>query len=179
MTLRVPDDELDSTLRAIGKLAIYLDYRIIRADDVSLSLYDNSLASKRLNRHQQRLTNAIDNKGNRLNDIVNAEDSKLRRQEELDRATIERLSLQDKIDYSTVQLELYQSSTIMKTMVEREKEIIPYKPGFDTRLGNGVMTGWRILEYLVLAIVNLWSIILIAAIALFVIRFLIKRSKNK
>lgn len=179
MTIRVPDDELDSTLRAIGKLAIFLDYRIIKADDVGLSLYSNELAAKRLNKHQQRITNAIDNKGNRLDDIVNAEDSKLRRQEELDRALIEKLSLQDKIDYSTVQLKLYQHASIMKIMVEREKEIVPYKPGFDTRLGNGVMAGWKILEYLVLGIVHLWSIFLIVAIVLFVIWYYHKKNKKK
>lgn len=179
MTLRVPDDELDSTLRAIGKLAIFLDYRIIKADDVGLSLYSNELAAKRLSKHQQRITNAIDNKGNRLNDIVNAEDSKLRRQEELDRALIEKLSLQDKIDYSTIQLKLYQQASIMKILVEREKEIKPYKPGFDTRLGNGVMTGWKILEYLVLGIVHLWSIILLIGIVLFVIWYYHKKNKKK
>ncbi len=179
MTLRVPNNELDSTLRAIGKLAEFLDFRIIKADNVTLSYLNKQKTAQRLSNYDKRISNTINDKGNKLTDINQAEENRLIRQEEADNNLIEKLSLQDKIDLSTIQLEIYQHASMMKTLVEREKEIEPYKPGFDTRLGNGVMTGWRILEYLVLAIVNLWSVLLIVAVTLFVIRFLIKRNKKQ
>ena len=128
MTVRVPNVELDSTLRAIGRLAEFLDYRIIKADDVSLSLKSNQLALKRLKKYDQNVTNAINNKENRLKDISQAEENKLNRQEQADNRLIEDLGMKDQIDYSTIEINLYQRMTIMKTIVEREKEIVAYKP---------------------------------------------------
>jgi hypothetical protein len=73
---------------------------------------------------------------------------------------------------------MYQRSSTMKTIVESEKEVEPFKESFGTRLMNGVKTGWKILEFIVLAIVNTWSIILIIAAILFAIRYFIKRKKK-
>ena len=178
MTLRVPNTELDSTLRAIGKLAEFLDFRIIKAENVTLSMKEKQLAANRLKKYDSRVSNAIDNKGNRLSDISEAEENRLNRQEQSDNNLIEELSLKDKIDYSTIQIEMYQRSSTLKTIVESEKEVEPYSSSFGTRLMNGVKTGWKILEFIVLAFVNIWSILLIAAVILFTIRYFIKRKKK-
>ncbi|OFX37037.1 MAG: hypothetical protein A2X08_12005 [Bacteroidetes bacterium GWA2_32_17] len=178
MTLRVPNTELDSTIRAIGVLAEFLDYRIIKAEDVSLSILSKQLAAKRLKKYNQRITNAIDNKGNRLNDISQAEDNKLNRQEQSDNNLIDELSIKDRIDYSTIQINLYQRASTIKTIIESEKETEPYTTGFGKRFMNGVNTGWKILEFIVLAIINTWSILLIIAATLFTIRYFIKRKKK-
>lgn len=178
MTLRVPNTELDSTLRAIGRLAEFLDFRIIKAENVTLSIKEKQLAANRLKKYDNRVANAIDNKGNRLSDITYAEENRLNRQEQSDNNLIDELSLQDKIDYSTIQIEMYQRSSTMRTIIESEKEVEPYKTSFGTRLMNGVKTGWKILEFIVLAIVNTWSILLIIAATLFTIRYFIKRKKK-
>jgi hypothetical protein len=178
MTLRVPNTELDSTLRAIGKLAEFLDFRVIKAENVTLSIKEKQLAANRLKKYDKRVSTAIDNKGNRLSDITDAEENRLNRQEQSDNNLIEELTLQDKIEYSTIQIEMYQRSSTMKTIVESEKEVEPFKESFGTRLMNGVKTGWKILEFIVLAIVNTWSIILIIAAILFAIRYFIKRKKK-
>jgi Domain of unknown function (DUF4349) len=47
MTLRVPNTKLDSTLKDIAKSIDYLDYRIIKADDVSLQILANDFTQKR------------------------------------------------------------------------------------------------------------------------------------
>ncbi len=178
MTLRVPNTELDSTLRAIGKLAEFLELRVIKAENVTLSIKEKQLAANRLKKYDNRVSNAIDNKGNRLSDISEAEENRLNRQEQSDNNLIEELSLKDKIDYSTIQIEMYQRSSTMKTIVESEKEVEPYTTSFGIRLMNGVKTGWKILEFIVLAIVNTWSILLIIAATLFTIRYFIKRKKK-
>lgn len=63
MTLRVPNIKLDSTLKDIAKQIDYLDYRVIKANDISLLLFSNKLTQKRLKKHSDRLSEAIDNKG--------------------------------------------------------------------------------------------------------------------
>ena len=47
MTLRVPNTMLDSTLKAITPLVDYLDFRVIKADDVSIQLLSNQMSKKR------------------------------------------------------------------------------------------------------------------------------------
>jgi len=179
MTLRVPNNELDSTIRAIGKLAQFLDYRIIKAKDVRISLKQKQLAMNRLKVYDKRLANAIDNKGNHLSDISQAEENKLNRQTESDNNLIDELTLKDSIDYSTIQLNLYQRASTMKTIVESEKEIKPFRTGFSTRFVNGLHTGWKILEFLVLAIVNAWSLLLIIGVTLFTVRYFYRRGKKQ
>ena len=47
ITLRVPNTQLDTTLKEISRNIIYLDYRIIKAEDVALQLLSNKLTQKR------------------------------------------------------------------------------------------------------------------------------------
>ena len=67
----------------------------------------------------------------------------------------------------------------MKTIVESEKEIEPYTTGFSTLFMNGLHTGWKILEYLVLGIINIWSLILIVFVTLFTIRYFYRKGKKQ
>jgi hypothetical protein len=47
---------------------------VIKADDVSLQLLSNELAKNRLRSSVNRVANAIDSKGKKLNQIVTSED---------------------------------------------------------------------------------------------------------
>ena len=46
MVLRVPNTKLDTTLKEIARSVDYLDYRIIKADDVALQLLSNELSEQ-------------------------------------------------------------------------------------------------------------------------------------
>lgn len=63
MVIRVPNTLLDSTLKTIAKQIDYLDYRIIKADDVSLALLANDLSQRRNQQNQARVEEAIQNRG--------------------------------------------------------------------------------------------------------------------
>ena len=47
ITLRVPNVKLDTLLRSLAKEVQFLDYRVIKADDVNLQLLANELSQKR------------------------------------------------------------------------------------------------------------------------------------
>ena len=68
ITLRVPNTKLDTTLKEIARNIEYLDYRIIKAEDVALQILSNNLTQKRAAKNEERLTNAIDNRGRKLNE---------------------------------------------------------------------------------------------------------------
>jgi hypothetical protein len=47
ITIRVPDKRLDTVIKCIAKQIDFLDYRVIKADDVSLKILSNQLAQNR------------------------------------------------------------------------------------------------------------------------------------
>ncbi|MCX6210171.1 MAG: DUF4349 domain-containing protein, partial [Bacteroidetes bacterium] len=108
ITLRVPNTKLDTTLKEISKNIDYLDYRIIKADDVALQLLSNNLTQKRSAKYEQRLANAIDNRGKKLKETTVAEDVLLNKQEQADNAKVSNLSLNDQLNFSTITLAIYQ-----------------------------------------------------------------------
>ena len=95
ITLRVPNTKLDTTIKEISNNIDYLDFRIIKAEDVALQILSNNLTQKRSAKNEERLTNAIDNRGKKLNETTVAEEILLSKQEQADNAKISNLSLTD------------------------------------------------------------------------------------
>jgi hypothetical protein len=62
MQLRIPNNKLDSALREISSLVSFMDYRIIKVEDVSLELLANKLQEKRNEKGVERILNSDNNK---------------------------------------------------------------------------------------------------------------------
>lgn len=164
MTLRVPDTQLDSTLRAIAASVEHLDYRIITAEDVSINLLANRMAEERLAKQQQRLTKAIDQQGKKLPETVGAEDKLAGRSEESDNRRLSSIALMDKVKFSTVQLDIYQRQAIAREMLPNALNITAYEPGFGTKLENSFAYGWKIFSAFILMLAKLWGFFLFGII---------------
>lgn len=162
ITLRVPNTRLDTTLKEIAHNIDYLDYRIIKADDVALQILSNKLKQNRSAKNEERLTNAIDNKGKKLSETTLAEEILLSKQEEADQAKISNLSLSDQVNFSTVSLFIYQRQTIKRELISNDKNIESYEPGFGTKILESLEAGWHILEIFIVFLAKLWWLILIA-----------------
>lgn len=174
MIVRVPNTMLDTTLKTIARQINYLDYRIIKADDVSLQMLSNQLSQKRNNTNQQRVQEAIQNRGKKLGETLDAEDRLHDSQTDSDEARLSNLSMKDKVNFSTISLQLYQREEF-----KSEKVANPDNEQFRTSLGvrllDGLKTGWHILEEIIVFVANLWAFILIG----FGIWFLYKKFKSK
>lgn len=164
ITLRVPNTQLDTTLKDIAKLVGFLDYRLIKAEDVSLQLLANNLLQKRTAQHAQRLAKDIDANHKKLDESADAEDNLLARQEAADEATISNLSMAEQRQFSTVKLELYQPETIATTIVVSPKPLPTYQVSFAPRLWHSLQFGWNMLEDISLAIISCWVFILLGLI---------------
>ena len=55
ITIRVPNKRLDTVLKSIAKQIDFLDYRVIKADDVSLKMLANQLSQKRSATKEKRV----------------------------------------------------------------------------------------------------------------------------
>lgn len=161
MVIRVPNTLLDTTLREIARNIDFLDYRVIKADDVALLLLSNSLTQKRISKAEKRITNAIDEQSKKLKESTQAEELLLNKQEQADNAMIANLSLKDKIEYSTISLQLYQRQNQKYQAVANAKTIADYEPHIGIKLWESLKFGWGILEGLFLVLIKIWPIILI------------------
>jgi len=170
ITLRVPNTKLDTTLKEISKNIEYLDYRIIKADDVALQILSNNLTQKRSAKNEQRLTNAIDNRGKKLNETTVAEEVLLSKQEQADNAKVSNLSLMDQINFSTINLYIYQRQTIKRELISNDKNIDEYKPDFGSKIIEALKFGLDILEAFLVFLIKLWGLFLLGILAFILYR---------
>ncbi|MNR17816.1 hypothetical protein D3C85_1345020 [compost metagenome] len=161
ITIRVPNTQLDTVIKSIAKQIDFLDFRLIKADDVSLKLLANQLSQKRSTVNEKRVEKAIDTKGKKINDIMEAENALASQKEATDTKTIENLSMQDQINFSTITLQLYQNETIKQEITAGEKDSAYYKPNLGIQIVDALKTGWYMLQTILVFFINLWPFILI------------------
>ncbi|TDO94983.1 DUF4349 domain-containing protein [Flavobacterium sp. 245] len=161
ITIRVPNTQLDTVIKSIAKQIDFLDFRVIKADDVSLKLLANQLSQKRSTVSEKRVEKAIDTKGKKINDIMEAENTLANQKEANDNRTIDNLSMQDQINFSTVTLQLYQNETIKQEITAGEKDSAFYKPNLGIQIIDALKSGWYILQAILVFFLNLWPFILI------------------
>lgn len=170
LIIRVPNTKLDTFLKQIATQIEFLDYRIIKANDVGLQLLENKITQQRIKKHEERLTKAIDEKAKKLIETSLAEENVLNKQEQADNAMISNLSLNDQINYSTVSIQLYQKETIKRELVENEKNTKAYEPSLWHKTQEALISGWYIFEAILLFLINAWAFLLIAVIIYLVYR---------
>lgn len=161
ITIRVPNTQLDTVIKIIAKQIDFLDFRLIKADDVSLKLLSNQLSQKRNTVTQKRVEKAIDAKGKKINDVMEAENALANQKEANDNSIIENLSLEDQINFSTITLQLYQNETIRQEIIAGEKDSDAYKPNLGIQIIDSLKNGWYILETIFVFLINLWPFLLI------------------
>ena len=175
ITIRVPNTQLDTVVKTIAKQIDFLNSRVIKADDVSIQLIANEMAQGRSASHEQRLEKAIDTKGRKLGSIVDAENTLDAKKEQSDQKKLDNLSLNDQVKFSTLALEIYQNETIKQEMVANEKNIDAYRSHIGIRILDGLKTGWFMLEAIIGFVVQLWSLVLIGAVGIFIFRRFVKK----
>lgn len=164
ITLRVPQQNMDTVVKEIAKEIDYLDYRLIKADDVALRLLSNELLQKRSATNEKRMANAIDTKGKKINDIMNAETQLENKKAQSDSSAIENLSLQDQINYSTITLQLYQREVVKQELVANEKQGYHFEPAIVIQILDALQSGWFHLLSLVIFLLKLWWLALIGLV---------------
>lgn len=177
ITIRVPNTQLDTVIKTIAKQIDFLDYRVIKADDVSLKLLSNQLAQNRSVENNKRIENAIDTKGKKINDVMEAENTLAAQKEQNDSSKIEKLSLNDQINFSTITLQLYQNQSLKQEVVP-SKDNNTYKPNIGIEIIDALKSGWYILQGIIVFFINLWPFILIGTGGFFLYRKYVKNQSK-
>ena len=170
ITLRVPNAELDSTLRQIGRLVDVFDHRTILADDIRLRMMANAMAVRRAKAHSLRVAQAIDDQGRKLRETLAAEEALEASDEKRDQGILHNLDLADRVAYSTVTLDLYQRDLTRKEMIANERNIDAYRPSLWSRVVRGLKDGWELVELTVAGLATIWPVLALLGGAFWLLR---------
>ena len=175
--LRVPNTELDSTLRQIGRLVQAFDHRTILADDIRLRMMANAMAVRRAKAHSMRVAQAIDDQGRKLRETLTAEEALQASDEKRDQGILNNLELADRVAYSTVTLDLYQRDLTRKEMIANEQNIDAYRPSLWSRVMRGLKDGWELVELTVAGLATIWPVLMLLGGAFWLLRRDARRRK--
>jgi hypothetical protein len=178
LVIRVPNYNYDSVLEQLRSLYSYLDYRILKTEDVTSQFLRNKLKAENKAKYEKRINAATDEKGRRLDDIVNAETNAATLADQAIDNKIANYELQDRIDYCMISLTIYQAHEISKERTANLR-LSDYKPSFWRNAWNALVFGWDLLKYLVIGLLYIWSLVLLAVVILLVIRYFVKRAARK
>ena len=177
--LRIPNIKLDSFIRQLTPLVKYLDYRVIKMDDVTFQFSSIDKKGQRFKNYEKRQTSHIDSKNSKLKDASVAEDNLLERQMQADEIALKAKELEDQLKYCNLTIEIYQKSIITKEIKADFKYVSSSKPNFFVRAKDSIIQGYWILEEIIMFILKMWSILLIGFITFIGIKHFITLTKMK
>ncbi|MES2680142.1 MAG: DUF4349 domain-containing protein [Bacteroidota bacterium] len=178
ITMRVPAKSLDSVIRKISDLAVFIDFRKQRADDVKLKLAARKLEEARLRQFALNVKDKTASRKKTADQVVSTEDNLLGKQARIDETTIEQYDLAEQVNYSTITLELYQDQQISTQVVVRPLNPEPYEMPFTGKLAKSFMNGFELLKTCILFLINSWGLLLILGLTFVLVRKLLRSAKN-
>ena len=154
MTLKVPSAKLEEFTNELSRMSVYVDNRSMDITNKSLEYLSAQL------KLQSR--NELINQQKRGKIIIKKPEAVLNLKDDMIDERINNLSINDAVKNSVVSLNLYQSNTISKEIIAND-DPAAYNLPFFKRTAIALTNGWEMFVYLVIAIVNLWVLILAAA----------------
>lgn len=167
LSLRVPNIKLDTLLRSLASEVEFLDYRIIKANDVQFQLLSKDFASKRGKKQAQRIENAINTKGKKLKDITESEEQLGVKETSNDENYVDKLSLEDQVNFSTVTIELYQNEQTKNEVIANAKNSTAFRPHLGIQILDSLKSGWILLKNILSFLIQIWPLFLFAAIVFY------------
>ena len=175
LTVRVPSDKAQAFLRSIIGQMEFLDTRSFAAMDAQFALLREQLAYQRNQEAQLELGDAKD-EGGKLGQKAQVIAARVDAKSGRDEALIAQKEFEDRVAFATLDLSLYQLPKLRRTeMADMEAAVRDNGPGFLTRLGKSLSTGWFGLLEIGLLLVRLWPLWLLLALGLLAIRRLRRR----
>ncbi|RYD80648.1 MAG: DUF4349 domain-containing protein [Sphingobacteriales bacterium] len=166
---KIPSDQLDDFTNTIAKMAVFVDNQSMKMDDQSLSYLANKIKA------QNRVEAATQIGKIPSKRTGNIETALALKDDYADRK-LDNMSIDAKVKYSTITLNFYQDNTV-KTLVVANDRLADYRPGFANRFWLSIVNGWTVFMEIILALANLWMLIVFGMIMFFTIRYFLRKNK--
>ncbi|GAB6196457.1 DUF4349 domain-containing protein [Lysobacter xanthus] len=168
LQVRVPSDRAQAFLRAIAPELDFLDRRHFEAVDAQFDLLRRELARLRHDRAQAALGAVSGGKAADQADII---DRRAQQQAERDEAAVEQRGFEDRVEFATLDLTLRQPERVRRAERPDVEAILRNeRPGLGTRLGHAIADGGRAMLDVLVALVALWPLLLVTALAALALR---------
>ncbi|WP_312074918.1 DUF4349 domain-containing protein [Chryseobacterium sp.] len=164
MQLRVPTEKLGELLTFINDKKLFLNSRLINAEDVTSSIKYAELEGKRIKKTEENISQLKANKDKVTLDDENMADGNLQQLANLDVA--------DNLKYSTVDVFIKEPKLrIAEIPVTNATNIDnKYKFNFFYSAKNAFVEGYYLIQKIALGLIMIWPILLIATVAFYFYR---------
>ena len=159
LLIRVPAYKLDTLLQILENQALFVNHSRISATDVTEEYLDieTRLATKKAVR--ERYLKILREQAKTVQDVLLAEEQIRGLTEEIEAREGRLRYLKNQIGLSTLRLNIYQ-----KVAYVAEPDV--YEKGFFTKVKEGFVGGWEILQSMVLGIIYLWPVVILLILLL-------------
>lgn len=163
IVVRVPADRFDQLLASATKGVTDFRERAIEIEDVTEDFLDHEARIRSKKEIEARYRQLLD-KASTVSEILQIEKQMGEIRTEIEASEGRLKYLSDQVQYSTLSITFYKS--------------IPSGSTFSNEISNAFSNGWQSLRVLVVLLVMIWPYVLLAAMALFVVRYFRKRARK-
>ena len=165
MSIRVPAEHFDAIIEALMRESVYTDTKNITADDVTSEFVDVEARLKSKKEVEKRYIELLA-RAQKVTDVLEVENNLRVIREEIESTEGRLKLLRDQVGYSTIDLTIYQKVN---------PEIQP-ETGMGHRIREAAVNGWRGLEFCLLAMVNMWPLLVVISAVMLWLR--VRRSRK-
>lgn len=174
MTLRVPNEQLDTILERVAGMAAFVRHRTLRAQDVAKELNRAGREQKRMEAAGKRLQELARTPG-KVKDLAQVDEQALAREDRAMAAAARAEDLLAEVQLSTVELAFEQHDvTVLDTLPRSLVET--WREPFWGRFGRAFTEGWDGAVEFVLWFASRWILLVFGAIGAYV---WMRRRKNR
>ena len=171
-SIRVPAANFNALLEALGREALFTNYKKISTQDVSEEFVDIQSRLQTKREVRDRYVDILKSKAKTVDDVLKAERQISDIQEEIEAKEGRLRYLQTKVSMSTINLEIYQKANFAYIPDAFEK---PYL----TKAKAGFQNGWEIITGISLLLINIWPLIVLTILFLWKREAILSRLRKK
>lgn len=169
LVIRVENNKFEGLVESLVSIADFVNSKQINTQDVTEEFVDISARLNAKKKIEERYIEIL-KQAKSIEEILEVEKKLGEIREEID-ATEGRLRyLSNQVSLSTIRLSFYQT-------IEQENNAI--SPGFFSRVGKGLNSGWDIFLDFLVSLSYIWPFIILTIIIIYIIKVLIKRRRKK
>ena len=162
-TIRVPQEEFDTLLDSINNSAEFVDYENITTKDITEEYVDLESRLQTKQEVKKRLESILRKQAKTVEEILETEEKLGEIQEEIEAVQGKLKYYSNRVSYSTIKINLYE-------IVEHKETPVSYHKSFGVKIKEGFSNGWSMVSMIFLGIINVWPLIIIGFVSLFVIK---------
>ena len=164
MQLRVPTEKLGALLTFINDKKLFLNSRLINAEDVTANMQYAKLEGERIKKNEQNISQLKANKDKVTLDNDNMQDGNLQQ--------LANMNVTDNLKYSTVDVYLKEPKLrVAEIAVTNSKNVDnKYKFNFLYTAKNAFVEGYYLIQRILVLVISVWPLLIIAAAGLYFFR---------